>query len=83
MTGKNCLDVLSNGKDFFEFSSKKVETKDTHGTGCTLSAAVAALVAQKNNVPLSVKIAKRFVTRALSKNVILNVGKGSGPLNIF
>lgn len=58
---------------------ERVENFNTHGTGCTLSSAIACNLAEGKNMYQSVEDAKKFVTGAL--NVGLNLGKGSGPLN--
>ncbi|MDH5655196.1 MAG: bifunctional hydroxymethylpyrimidine kinase/phosphomethylpyrimidine kinase, partial [Spirochaetia bacterium] len=75
----DALDVLYDGKEFSEFRSKMIESKNTHGTGCTLSAAIAAGLAMGMPLKESVKKGKDFVSGA-----ILNApgfGKGHGPLN--
>lgn len=61
------------------FYGQRVDTKNTHGTGCTLSSAVAANLAKGYDLKESVKQAKDYLTGALSTD--LNLGKGSGPLN--
>lgn len=61
------------------FYGQRVDTKNTHGTGCTLSSAVAANLAKGYDLKESVRRAKDYLTGALSTD--LNLGKGSGPLN--
>ncbi|MBE8950516.1 MAG: bifunctional hydroxymethylpyrimidine kinase/phosphomethylpyrimidine kinase [Quinella sp. 3Q1] len=64
------------GKWFF---GRKIDTLNTHGTGCTLSSAIAANLAKGYDLKTSVGRAKSYLTGALSTN--LNLGKGSGPLD--
>lgn len=66
-----------------EFTAARVDTANTHGTGCTLSAAVATLQAQTGDWSASVGKAKAWLTQALEASAELNVGQGRGPLNHF
>ena len=61
------------------FYGKRIKTTNTHGTGCTLSSAIAANLAKGYNLKISVGKAKSYLTGALSTD--LNLGKGFGPLN--
>ncbi|MBD3879872.1 MAG: bifunctional hydroxymethylpyrimidine kinase/phosphomethylpyrimidine kinase [Quinella sp. 1Q5] len=61
------------------FYGKRIDTTNTHGTGCTLSSAIAANLAKGYDLKISVGKAKSYLTGALSTD--LNLGKGSGPLN--
>ena len=61
------------------FYGKRIYTENTHGTGCTLSSAIAANLAKGHDLKISVGRAKSYLTGALSTD--LNLGKGSGPLN--
>lgn len=65
------------------FTEKQVITPNTHGTGCTLSSAIATYVAQKLPLPEAVKNAKHFLTAALKAGAPVSLGKGHGPLNHF
>lgn len=60
------------------FLGKKIQNPNTHGTGCTLSSAIATNLAKGNNISDSVKLAKDYISGAL--NAMLNLGKGSGPM---
>jgi len=62
----------------FWFEGKRVENDNTHGTGCTLSSAIACNLAMGHTMQESVENAKRYITGALQAG--LNLGKGSGPL---
>jgi hydroxymethylpyrimidine/phosphomethylpyrimidine kinase len=75
------MDLLYDRTKFHFFVGKRYNTKNTHGTGCTLSAAIAAYLALGNEVPSAVRLAKNFVTGAISQSFAL--GKGHGPLNHF
>lgn len=72
-------DVLYDGKSFEVFSRPRVDTDNTHGTGCTLSAAIAAFLAQGKDIRNAVEAAKSFVFRAIQDGI--DVGQGHGPLN--
>ena len=63
------------GKWFF---GKRIKTENTHGTGCTLSSAIASNLSKDIPLEKSIKNAKKYLTGALKKG--LNLGKGSGPL---
>lgn len=75
----NATDLLYENGEFTEFSAIKIDTKNTHGTGCTLSSAIACNIASGLSVKDSVKNAKDYVTNAL-KNAIA-IGHGNGPIN--
>lgn len=71
-------DCLYTKEGTFWFEGKRVENDNTHGTGCTLSSAIACNLAMGYTMQESVKNAKRYITGALQAG--LNLGKGSGPL---
>jgi len=77
----DAVDVLFDGEKFISFSSQRIETQNTHGTGCTYSAAIAANLAKGKSLVEAVKISKAFVTQAIQQAFPL--GKGHGPLNHF
>ena len=77
----NALDVLYDGENFYRFTSERIHTKNTHGTGCTLSSAIASGLAQGDNIETAVRRAKEYVTDAIRHS--LAIGKGCGPLNHF
>lgn len=72
-------DLLFEGGSARWLSSRRIDTKNTHGTGCTLSSAIACGLAGGKSVYESVKAAKDYVSGALSAG--LDLGRGSGPLN--
>jgi hydroxymethylpyrimidine/phosphomethylpyrimidine kinase len=73
------IDLLFNGKDFSAFSCPRIETKNTHGTGCTFSAAITAELAKGATVKEAVATAKSFIQAAIEDHV--NIGSGHGPTN--
>ena len=75
------VDVLFNGEKFEILTTKQVETKNTHGTGCTLSAAIAANLALGKDLWTAAQAAKEYVTNALTYS--LDIGKGQGPVGHF
>jgi hydroxymethylpyrimidine/phosphomethylpyrimidine kinase len=77
----NPVDILFDGKDFYEFIAERIDIKDTHGTGCTYSAAIATYLAKGNGVPEAVRQAKTFITKAIQHGY--RIGKGHGPTNPF
>jgi hydroxymethylpyrimidine/phosphomethylpyrimidine kinase len=75
------VDVWFDGQKLETLTTRQVETKNTHGTGCTLSAAIAANLALGKNLWTSVQQAKEYVTVALTYS--LNIGQGQGPVGHF
>ena len=75
------VDLLFDGRDFTEYSAERIESRNTHGGGCTFSAAVAAELAKGRGVPEAVGEAKRYVTEAIRQAP--EIGGGHGPLNHF
>ncbi len=73
------VDILYDGVDFHEFSSPRVATNDTHGTGCTYSAALTTLLAQGFPVLQAVAEAKEYIAAAIGSS--LRLGAGHGPTN--
>ena len=70
--------LYSNGR-YKWFMGKRIDNPNTHGTGCTLSSAIAANLAKGFDMEESVKRAKEYISGALS--AMLNLGKGKGPMN--
>jgi len=73
------IDLLFDGKDSYTFTSHRFPTKNTHGTGCTFSAAITASLAKGLSVYDAVSIAKSFITAAIEED--LELGSGHGPTN--
>lgn len=74
-------DTLFDGERFFSFRSERIDTKNTHGTGCTLSSAIAANLARGADIPTAVERAKQYVTTAIRHSLAL--GRGCGPTHHF
>lgn len=74
-----CTDYLYDGKNWTPFTGPRVETGNTHGTGCTFSAAIAAGLAHGATIPEAIIAAKDFMRGALEN--ALDIGDGPGPLN--
>ena len=72
-------DLLYKNSEKIWIKGERIENPNTHGTGCTLSSAIASYLAMGNDVPESVYLAKEFITGAISAK--LDLGKGRGPLN--
>lgn len=62
------------------FSSERITTRNLHGTGCTLSSAIASRLALGCDIPDAVSLAKTFVTAAIRRSVDINIGGGNGPI---
>ncbi len=81
LTTEDSVDVLYDGERFYHFPSPRVETKNTHGTGCTFASAIAAGLAQGLDVVEAVRQAKEYITLALRHAP--NLGQGHGPTHHF
>jgi hydroxymethylpyrimidine/phosphomethylpyrimidine kinase len=78
---KEAVDFLFDGERFERFDAPRLSSRNTHGTGCTYSAALATLLAQGLAVREAVREAKRFITRAIALG--LEIGSGHGPTNPY
>lgn len=76
-------DVLADADGLHWFAGLRVDTKNTHGTGCTLSSAIAAELAKGAAPAQAVSIAKAYLTGAISAADTLTVGSGHGPVQHF
>lgn len=74
-------DVLFDGTDISYFRSRRINTKNTHGTGCTLSAAISSNLAKGYPIGVAVGKAKEYITIAIENSIPL--GNGAGPTNHF
>jgi len=73
------VDVYWDGKDLVELKGHRIHTKNTHGSGCVFSAAIAAGLAKGQDPMEAVRAAKAFITIAIEHS--LDIGKGHGPVN--
>ena len=72
-------DLLYDGKELVWFTGKRIDNPNTHGTGCTLSSAIASGLAKGYDMQTAVRSAKNYISGALA--AMLDLGKGSGPMN--
>jgi len=79
MGGPVCVDLLYDGRKFTEFRSRRLRTRNTHGTGCTFAAAIAAHLARGERAPEAVRKARVYLAGALRH--ALPLGRGHGPLD--
>lgn len=75
----DAIDVLLDEAGYHEFTSPRLVTRHTHGTGCTYSAAITALLARGERLTAAVRRAKDFITEAIRSNP--GLGHGGGPVN--
>jgi hydroxymethylpyrimidine/phosphomethylpyrimidine kinase len=79
--GREVVDVLHDGREFWELRSPRIDTTSTHGTGCTLASAIAARMALGDDVPSAMRAAHDYVHQAIVK--ARPIGHGHGPLHHF
>ena len=77
----DAVDVLWNGRELRAFSAPRVDSPNTHGTGCTFSAAIAAGLARGQAIPDAIREAKAYVTKAIAEG--FQGGRGVGQLRHF
>ena len=77
----SAMDLFYDGKKFTALNAPRIGTKNTHGTGCTLSAAIAANLANGENIVAAVTNAKRYITDALRHSY--RIGSGHSPVHHF
>lgn len=78
---ENAVDVLYDGKQFYHYQTHRIDTKNTHGTGCTFSSAIASNLALGLSISQAVELAKQYVTTAIEHS--LAIGRGNGPTHHF
>jgi hydroxymethylpyrimidine/phosphomethylpyrimidine kinase len=79
LEGDEAVDVFYDGREITHLRGPRFDTDDTHGTGCSLSAAITARLAQGDDVAEAVAFAKDFISSAIERG--LRIGKGYGPVN--
>ena len=77
----DAVDVLFDGKQLCHFGTTRINTRNTHGTGCTFSSAIAAGLAKEMSVREVVEKAKSYITTAIEHS--LSIGRGNGPIHHF
>ncbi len=81
LNDQRATDILFDGTTYAELTAKRIETKNTHGTGCTFSSAIAANIAKGMDFTQAVSNAKAYITKAIEHS--LNIGYGHGPVDHF
>ena len=79
LPGDRAVDVFYDGTEFVDIDGPRFDTEDTHGTGCALSAAIAARLAHGDDLLDAVRAAKLFISGAIER--ALRIGQGYGPVN--
>ena len=72
------MDVLFYHREFYRYEGERIDNPNTHGTGCTLSSAIACNLAMGRDMTEAVRLAKQYLTGAIRAQ--LDLGAGSGPL---
>jgi hydroxymethylpyrimidine/phosphomethylpyrimidine kinase len=81
--GPESVDLFISGTEFRRLAAPRLETRNTHGTGCTLSSAVAAFLASGSDLVEAVQQAKSYLTKGLAAADRLKIGAGAGPVHHF
>ena len=79
LDSKQVLDIFINKKEIMFIENRRITTNNTHGTGCTLSSAIATFFACGKTLKRSCELATKYVNNSIRSN--LNYGKGHGPIN--
>jgi hydroxymethylpyrimidine/phosphomethylpyrimidine kinase len=82
-SGLESVDLLVDPNGCERFAAPRIATKNTHGTGCTLSSAIAAGLAKGLSLSAAVREAKAYVSTAIAAADRLDIGSGPGPLHHF
>ncbi len=85
LEGKELTDVLwdDQGQTMFQYTNKRITTQNTHGTGCTLSSAIVAYLAQGLSLDDAVLQAEKYLHTAIEAGSKYKIGKGHGPVHHF
>ena len=83
LPGNDTIDILHDGDLMIELPGHRILTRNTHGTGCTLSSAITALLPQTQTVPEATQKAKDYLVQAILHADSLRVGQGHGPVHHF
>lgn len=83
LEGKTSDDLLFDGISYRLFSAPRIDTRNTHGTGCTLSSAIATYLAKGRELGEAIDAAKTYLGGALAAADALSAGRGPGPVNHF
>lgn len=85
LTDDELTDVFYNAEtdEIITLSSNRISTRNTHGTGCTLSSAIASMLAQGHPLNEAIREAKNYINEAIIKGAEYEIGKGHGPVHHF
>ncbi len=83
VAGNESVDVFAIDGTTTRFASSRIDTPNTHGTGCTLSSAICAYLAHGYSIPQSVEYAKHYITEAITAGAQFRLGAGHGPVHHF
>lgn len=78
-----CRDILATQTDTHIFEAPRVDTENTHGTGCTLSSAIATHLGKGETLENAVRASKAYISKAIEHSDTVKVGQGSGPVHHF
>jgi hydroxymethylpyrimidine/phosphomethylpyrimidine kinase len=81
--GEDSVDLFFDGDNIVRLAANRIQTRNTHGTGCTLSSAIAAYMAHGMPLLEAVQKAKTYLTQALIEADTLQIGHGAGPVHHF
>jgi len=82
LLGRHVVDVLvQQGGQLQRYESRRITSRNVHGTGCTLSSAIAAFLALGNSLPEAVRLARTYILQAIGEGADVTTGRGHGPLN--
>lgn len=81
MTGNHAVDLFFDGRTSSLYTSHRLETSNTHGTGCTLASAIATFLARGEPLPSAIGLAKAYISNAI--RLACPLGKGHGPVNHY
>jgi len=81
--GAELLNLLHDGRSFHELRAPRVDTRNTHGTGCTLASAITARLALGDDVPTAVAAAHAYLQAAIAAAKARAIGRGHGPVHHF
>jgi hydroxymethylpyrimidine/phosphomethylpyrimidine kinase len=80
---EDAVDILFTGEEYREYRAPRLETGNTHGTGCTFASAIAARLALGSDLAVAVGQAKDYLTAAIAAGVDMGIGAGHGPVHHF
>lgn len=83
LSGREMCDVLQSEGSTYIYKEQKIESKNLHGTGCTLSSSIVTYLAQGFSMNKAVQKAKKYVSLAIARGKDIEIGHGNGPLGHF